>query len=105
MRKIMIINNRGSMTVETTLVIPIVLFAIYLVILLFVTFTSSGQDYGRCYSMIYSYNNRSAQNEFMIKEQKNSIIIDYNENHYETEENVCTDRLRRWQLYGDVLSE
>lgn len=99
------LNNRGSMTVEVTLVMPIVLFVIYLVISLFVSFVGYGQDYGRCYSTIYSYNNRSSNEGYIINEKKYSVSIDYNENHYETEQDICTDRLRRWQLYGDVLWE
>lgn len=73
-------NNRGSITVEMSFIIPIVIGIIMLIIFTFMKSKSDAEVQSADYIELYLYD------EEMIYGK-------------------CSDRLRRWQLYGDVLCE
>lgn len=117
-------NNRGSTTVEVCFVIPIVLAVIVLCISLLVNTIIDIKAQEMAYSTIYTYaintENKEAVNlnkqKIKIKNEKGFIkaqpsgikgILKYSNPIvlYCTEYDKCTERLRRWQAYGDIFQE
>lgn len=73
-------NNRGSITVEMSFIMPIVFGILIMCIHMFLVGKESGEKQMNEYTGIYLYDDE----------------IRYGE---------VADRLRRWQLYGNVFSE
>lgn len=76
MRRLML-DNKGSITVEMCFVMPIVICIIMLLISVILRGVDEGEVLGT--NQLATYEN-----------------YDFD---------LCTDRLRRWQLYGDILWE
>lgn len=124
-------DNSGSAVIETTLVIPVVFAVVVMVIYLFFDVLNDGYTQGYGYSQIYSYRYDGHVKEAYDKKgyafvdsgdmdtfigekskaaEKNLLMAKSWVYSYEdlgvtycTEYDLCTDRLRRWQLYGDTL--
>lgn len=133
--------NRGSATLEMTLVIPLVLWIIVNVIFIFIDSINDSVIRSEVYTSLYSYN-VDVSNE----EEEGKLLLNINEHligvytidelelssddgvvsvamdsggvsggeiheykikdmEFSTEFDLCTSRLRRWQLYGDILSQ
>lgn len=76
-------KNGGYITIEMCLVIPIVIGIVMLLVMLIL----QGLDEGRGMGL----------------NQTKAYTIEYDSDSGKWD--MCTDRLRRWQLYGDVLCE
>ncbi len=76
-------DNKGYITIEMCLVMPIVIVIVMMLIMLIL----QGLDEGRTLGF----------------SQTETYTIEYSRDGEKWDE--CTDRLRRWQLYGDVLCE
>jgi hypothetical protein len=131
MRKI---DNRGSMTVELCIIMPVILLIIVMIIKLYMSLIYEGNVCGRSYSSLYLYeisevtesgkkldglNDRLEEISDSVLMQENdrcslsaavsdgniSIVSESSSGKvtYKTEYDKCSSRLRRWQLYGDVL--
>lgn len=74
------IGNKGSITVEMSFIVPIIIGIIMLIIFTLIKSKEDAQWQSDNYVGLYLYDEEMIQGE-------------------------CSDRLRRWQLYGDVLSE
>lgn len=116
-------QNRGSATVEMCFVLPIVLWIVVNVIYIFLDVIGDSASQGECYSAIYMYSEEQREEEgkysqpvFVVEHNlvcqgkelgggSSEYIYQGNANTYKTEYDLCTMRLRRWQLYGDVLRE
>lgn len=109
-------NNRGSSVVEISLIMPIIFGVLVLVLFLFLDTIKDGLVQQDGYCIIYTYKKESdAQSESgdPVKEQEEGTghITDgryryENNGHvFITETDVCTDRLRRWQVYGNIVWE
>lgn len=116
-------NNRGSTIIETSLIMPIVISICMAVIFIFLDVIGDGIVQGESYEAIYTYTGVSGKEENMFQRpvagQNGHLYCDggFSSNAdygycykgrevvYCTEYNLCTSRLRRWQLYGDVLWE
>lgn len=134
MRKI-INNNRGSITVEMCFVMPVVIAVVMILIFITLRGLNEGTVLGVSQLMVYEYSERETdvgkgtgssgnelQDGIMLDLVVGSFFVDENgisasvrscENELYSistmgctrERNLCTDRLRRWQLYGNVLRE
>lgn len=118
-------KNDGSAVVEMSLIMPI-LFGICVLVL--TIFLDTVEDSLTCmdgYSILYTYDenglseiwdhnqmiNQSENPEETAYENGVGIIMDH-QLRYEKkghtfimETGVCSSRLRRWQLYGDIIFE
>lgn len=92
-------DNRGSITIEMCFVMPIVISVVVFLILLELRGVQEGQTLGNGQVAVYEYS--ELYGEDTVKIEGNYIYSD----GCKREWNLCTDRLRRWQLYGDVLCE
>lgn len=106
-------NNRGSATVEMSFIMPVIIFIIMELIWLFLGVMCDGRRQGRAYVNLYSY---AGENDMVVHNADGITCTGIYENdtvsdsvsevrQYSTEYEKRTGRLRRWQLYGDVLSE
>lgn len=116
-------KNNGSVTVEMCCVIPIVLWICVNIIFVFLDVIGDGVSQGECYTMIYTYSGNERQNQDgfaqsvlvtehhllsrgkLFDSQDDGYSYKGNSTTYKTEYDLCTIRLRRWQLYGNVLHE
>lgn len=123
-------NHRGSITIEMCLVMPIVIGVVMMLILLILRGLNEGVALGLSQVMAYEYSSSEdtegdleqlqdsmmmAQVQGSLKVRDDEISVDVGSdskgiNSISTvgctrEWEQCTDRLRRWQLYGDVLCE
>lgn len=116
-------NNNGNTTVEMCFLLPIVLWICVNVIFVFLDVIGDAVLQGECYVAIYTYENKQKQNtseiiqsvimkdHHLLCQGKSFVIGESNycyqgkQGTYKTEYDLCTTRLRRWQLYGDVLQE
>lgn len=124
------LENKGSATVETSIIIPVILFVIVLIIRLYIRLIDEGAVFGNTYKELYLYGVESGEQyvEDEMNEMLSMVVLDkdssygvnvnstsgvvsmvssYNEHtlRSSTEYNKCTSRLRRWQVYGDVICE
>lgn len=125
------ISNKGSVVLEMCFVIPVVVMIIFMVISLYVIGLSDCIIMGEAYTTLYSYcSDFEPEEEKEILEEKfreelmnsnfvqgisiysdsGSIKISVNKEKgkgettvFSREFDVCTERLRRWQMYGDVI--
>ncbi len=135
MNKCFIKSNRGSITVEMSLVMPMVLIIIFELIMMLVNMINQAVIQGNSYKSLYTFsavennlheenllqrvinlemtlNKEGCQVDLVQKEDEVEINIISGGNVssmrniiYSSEEGKCTSRLRRWQLYEDVLQE
>ena len=124
------LGNKGTATVETGIIIPVILFVIVLIIRLYIRLIDEGAVFGNTYKELYLYGVESDEQyvEDEMNEMLSVVVLDkdssygvnvnsangvvsmvssYNEHtlRSSTEYNKCTSRLRRWQVYGDVICE
>lgn len=109
-------GNRGSATVEMCFIMPIIVCIIAGLIFLFLYSIQDGQIQAACYTELYTY---TGQQDSPVIEDADGIyssagclqaLQDAQTGAdgavcYRTEYGQRTARLRRWQLYGDVLRE
>lgn len=116
-------NNKGSATVEMCVVVPIILWICVNIMFVFMDVIGDSLSQGECYFAIYSFsdNQRPYEGDYTqpVLEKDHHLLCQGkqtnnggdgyfytgNRNIYKTEYDLCTIRLRRWQLYGDVLQE
>ncbi len=95
-------ENKGSITIEMCFVMPIIIGIIMILISIILSGLNEGEALGKSQLTVYQYSPEYSVEEGMdIVEENNSITS----KGCTREWDVCTDRLRRWQLYGDVLCE
>lgn len=118
-------KNQGSAVVEMSLILPIVFGVLVLVLTLFLDTVRDSLVQQEGHTLLYTYdgkNLRDTQQEKPsmqgnqnfgadVREDGIEILSDH-EYRYEkeghifiTETGVCSSRLRRWQLYGDIIWE
>ncbi len=127
--------NKGSITVEMCLVMPLVLVVVFNMIMVIMNLINQSVIQGNSYVSLYSYseesdaifneayleqtiderlvlNSADCDTQIEISDEEvnvNIVNVDkvnsLNNVSYKTEEGKGTTRLRRWQLYGDVLQE
>lgn len=127
-------NNTGSITVEMCFVMPVVIGIIMMLIFLILRGLNEGTALGTSQTMVYEYsgyeevdfgetNNSKYLDGIMFDQvigsfqlEENSISANIRSSEKgkiysisavgcTREHNLCTARLRRWQLYGNVLRE
>lgn len=122
-RKLNFNSNKGSATVELCFVLPVVLWICVNIIFLFLDVIGDGRTQGDGYTAIYTYTDDQMRLEgkfhhkvvvvdhsLLCQSRQNSgagtgYFYEGSSTAYKTEYDLCTERLRRWQLYGDVLRE
>jgi hypothetical protein len=112
------IDNRGSATIELSLIAPVILLIIVLIIKLYIGLIDEGNVCGSSYSSLYLYDvsedgtiddslEEIAGYTLTGKVDSGSVSIsavsDMGSVTYKTEYDKSSSRLRRWQLYGDVI--
>lgn len=110
-----ICNNRGSSTVEMCFIMPVIVIIIAATIFLFLYAIDDARHQGVGYVNLYAYRGSDEVIEGVAigdgeiscaySGEAGSYGIQRKCYIYSTEYGVRTGRLRRWQLYGDVLSE
>lgn len=111
-------GNKGSSVVELSLIMPIIFGVLVMVIMLFLDTVRDGLVQQDGYSVIYTYEENSGlQEKIEDTKEKTGAGASYagisNRNYcYEkerhvfvTEVDVCSSRLRRWQVYGNIVWE
>lgn len=111
-------DNKGSSVVELSIIMSIIISILIMVIFLFVDTIRDGLVQQDGYSVIYTYqeNGEWKGNSKQIRKNEESetthlIISDglyrlEKEGHvFVTEVDVCSNRLRRWQVYGNIIWE
>ena len=123
------LKKKGSTTVEMCIIMPIILSLLVLFIFLFLSGANEGIVQGSTYMTLYTYELTGnmiekegiLQGETQILGEKMAWEIKLymkkgnvyakaqklgeRDRIYGTEYGLCTSRLRRWQLYGDILWE
>lgn len=94
-------KNNGSSIVEISLIMPIILWVIVLVLWLHLDTVKDGLVQQDGYSIIYTYKPGAEKGtirnqEYMYQEDGHVFI---------TEVDACSNRLRRWQVYGNIIWE
>ena len=111
-------GNKGSSVVEMSLIMPIIFGIVVMVIVLFLDTIRDGLVQQEGYSVIYTYQEGAGLHE-QLEEMKNAetrdagqaVISDGNYRYEKeghvciTEVDVCSNRLRRWQVYGNIVWE
>ncbi|MCR5213454.1 MAG: hypothetical protein K6E10_03495 [Eubacterium sp.] len=126
-------KNRGYMTVEASLLVPIILFGVFIMIMgMILVYERSclmATEYERLYSVPLEYIRADIVEDYLASEDYNRGLYyktacvetayvshlavcdgvlkvrDNIEITGEHEIDVCTDRLRRWQLYDDIAEK
>lgn len=113
-------NNKGSTTVELSLVMPVIFFIITMCIAIIVNVSQDARAQSEAYCEIYEYKDVYAAGGIKdigkIKIKNGELYTDSVSYRgilwyrtpvktYKTEYDKCSDRLRRWQLYGDTFFE
>lgn len=131
------LGNKGYITIEMCMVMPIIIGVIMLLIMLILRAGNEGMALGISQVVAYGISGESfsmdeedasdeltqldklpalekVQGYVSVKEDELKVDVRGGEEGYAysmtqvgcvREWNMCTDRLRRWQLYGDVLCE
>ena len=94
-------GNKGSSVVELSLIMPIIFGVLVMVIMLFLDTVRDGLVQQDGYSTIYTY--KPEKTEGVIK--NHNYIYEEDGHVFITEVDVCSDRLRRWQVYGNIIWE
>lgn len=99
-------GNEGSSVVEMSLVMPVIFGILVLVLWLFLDTVTDGRTQQDGYCTIYTYQKGTIPiPEEMGKMEKNNYIYTQDGHVFITEMDVCSSRLRRWQLYGNIICE
>lgn len=113
-------NNRGYATLEGTIVMAITMLIVLMVIFLFMDTVLDGKIWEDCYGEIYTFSMEDVSKTGVSYEDFHVVVdtakincgysgfayrYETGQKIFETEYDICSNRLRRWQLYGDVLSE
>ena len=127
-------DDRGSITLELCFVMPIVIGVVMMLIFITLRGLNEGIALGKSQVMVYQYSEADSRqlslsdslklnSGIMLDEVSGSLTADKEaislyvnssdkESMYSVsgigckrEWKLCTKRLRRWQLYGDVLCE
>ena len=111
-------DNKGSSVVELSIIMPVIISILIMVIFLFVDTIRDGLVQQDGYSVIYTYQEKGGWKENSGQMRKNeeseethAVISDglcrfEKEGHvFVTEVGVCSNRLRRWQVYGNIVWE
>ena len=100
------IGNEGSSVVEMSLVMPVIFGILVLVLWLFLDTVTDGRTQQDGYCTIYTYQKGTIPiPEETGKLEKNNYIYTQDGHVFITEMDVCSSRLRRWQLYGNIICE
>lgn len=109
-------RDRGSATVEMCFIMPVIVCIVTGLIILFLSSIQDGQIQATCYTALYTY---TGQQDEPVAEDGDGIYSSAGclqnlqgvqagtnrEIRYRTEYGQRTARLRRWQLYGNVLQK
>lgn len=120
-------DNRGSITVEMCMVMPIVIAVVMMLIMLLVRGANEGTALGISQLKVYQCSdnpgtgNQELEHKMILNKLEGSLVIEKKEIYavaegYRDDESIsvqtcrrerdrCSDRLRRWQLYGDTIWE
>lgn len=123
------LDNRGSITVEMCFVMPIIIAVVIMLIMLLLRGVNEGTALGLSQLMVYQCSDDEASGSreltgtMVIDKLDGSLVIE-NKEIYAVAEGAtdgesysissqscrrerarCSDRLRRWQLYGDTIWE
>lgn len=107
------LDDSGSATVEISLIIPIVICIVFMLIGLFLDGIQEGIIYKEGYTNVYTFSqfdtDKTIQScEFEARSllcNDGNVTFTFDDFSFTTEYLLCTPRLRRWQLYGDILCE
>ena len=105
------LDDSGSATVEISLIIPIVICIVFLLIRLFLDGIHEGLIYQEGYTNVYTFSQFDTDKTTQSCEFEGGSLLCNDGNvtfagdgfSFTTEYLLCTPRLRRWQLYGDVI--
>ena len=117
--------HRGSTTLEMCFIMPIIIAIVFMISMLFLACMDDGIVQGTIYENMYKYCRN--EEERIIKQNieneiksatvlDNEIDVSVKKSHgkltvyadgkeYCMEIDKCTNRLRRWQIYGDIISD
>lgn len=101
-------GNKGNTIVEISLVMPIVFGVVVMVLFLFLDTVQDARIQQEGYSVIYTYQTGDAiETETWEEEklEKHEITLRKEGHVFVTETDVCSNRLRRWQVYGNIVWE
>jgi len=127
-------DNRGSITVEMSFIMPIVIGIVMMLISIILMGLNEGASLGTSQVIVYEYDELRQENHSSHRweQLEEKVVLDYMVGDIYVKNNEvvatvssqdsggrysvsgrgckkewdkCTDRLRRWQLYGDVLHE
>lgn len=123
------LNNRGSITVEMCFIMPIAIAVVMLIIMLLLRGVNEGAALSISQLLVYQCSDeepvgsQEIQGDIVLDKLDGSMIIENKEIYAvaegtaegesysiasqscKREKDRCSDRLRRWQLYGDTLWE
>lgn len=115
-------NNGGFATVEMSIVMPIIIIIIMIIIRLYLSVVGEGRVLGEGYKSLYQYTvicrekgsgenldsifspksysfaAKNGEVRLKLEDKKTKTVL-------KTEYDKCTSRLRRWQLYGNIICE
>lgn len=118
-------TNQGSTTLEMCFIMPIIITIVFMIIMLFLACTDDGIVQGTIYANMYKYCRdeeesvikQNIQNEIKtasvldnkidvsVKKSHGKLTVYADGKEYSTEIDKCTNRLRRWQMYGNIISD
>lgn len=97
-------GDKGSSVVELSLIMPIIFGILTMIIFLFLDTVEDGVIQQQGYSMIYTYQEDMEQTE-TIQVKDSQCRFEKNGHVCVTEVDLCSKRLRRWQVYGSIVWE
>lgn len=112
-------RNKGMMTLEASVIIPIILFLVAGAILLYLTIGKRESIRGEYYTNLYTISlaEERSRTEDQLKLSGAVYYLDRVDDgnfaafqaefpvQAERERDKCASRLRRWQFYGDITEE
>lgn len=97
-------GDKGYAVVEISLIMPIIFGVLAMVVFLFLDTIGDGLVQQEGYSILYTYQDDSEQEEGLCVE--NDLCRYEEKGHvFVTEVDKCSKRLRRWQVYGNIVWE
>jgi hypothetical protein len=110
-------RDRGYMTLEASFLVPIILLLLAGAILLFLTVGKKEIRRGAMYQSLYQITMEEEQGGAPLKQEEAipyiNRLADMGKGFFQTvfhvtverAPDVCGNRLRRWQFYGDITEE